>query len=65
MTKKTNDEILKEIMFADEVCEVLRISKETLKKWTMKNKIPHKKLMGRNIFFKSEIVNWIKSKEAA
>lgn len=65
MTKKTNDDILKEIMFADEVCEILRISKETLKQWTRKNKIPHKKLGGRNIFFKSEIVNWIRSNKAA
>lgn len=60
MAKKTNDEVLKDIIFSDEVCEILKISKVTLKRWTSKNQIPHRKVKGRNIFFKSEIVEWIK-----
>jgi excisionase family DNA binding protein len=65
MTKKSNDEILSEIIFSNDVCEILKISKNTLLKWTQKNIIPHKKLRGRCVFFKSEIIAWIKNNQAA
>ncbi|MCQ2052942.1 MAG: helix-turn-helix domain-containing protein [archaeon] len=51
------------IMNVDETADFLRCSKAWLYAHVQKGKdIPHHKLGGKTVFFKSELVEWLKTK---
>lgn len=51
----------KDIMTMDMVAEYLHLSKSTIYKWVMWNKIPCTKLGRRNRFVKKDIDQWIQN----
>lgn len=64
--KKTTDLIplveYGDIMETNEVCEMLRISRDTLYKWVEKKFIPHYKISGKKILFNRKNLSvWLES----
>lgn len=54
-----------EILNANEAADFLRLKRPTIYDLKARGKIPFKKIGGKIVFIKSELLNWVKSGESA